>query len=193
MSKPRRVFRLDGKKRSGMARSAMKYKALFLVLLLGLSVTPSEAALSDVQITATKLKLDEKQERKTNVTVKSKEIAYSVTVQSKSFKPIENLEIKYMVFYHDEKSGEKNEAGEKSFIGVEKIPMLEANRSVSFNTKPLVLTSEALDAGWYYANGAASQAKDRTTGVWFRAYANGQMIGEYANPASITSRTWKDQ
>jgi hypothetical protein len=36
-----------------------------------------------------------------NITITTKEIAYTVTVENRTFKPIDELQVKYMTFYLD--------------------------------------------------------------------------------------------
>lgn len=38
-----------------------------------------------------------------------------------------------------------------------------------------------------------SLSKDSVAGIWFRAYAGGKLIGEYANPSTVTKKfDWKE-
>lgn len=171
----------------------MKVLAQWIVIVL-LTVTNGVAGPNDIQFTVTRKKLDEQRKREGgNQTVTTKEIAYKVTVQNKSFKEVKDVEVKYMVFYDDAKEASTEKAREASFTGRQSIPMLQGNQSETFDTNPLKLTTTELDGGWYYANGGGNRAKDRVIGVWFRAYSNGEMIGEYVNPTSLAKRqVWKD-
>ncbi len=157
-----------------------------------LAVSTVQAGLSDVEITASKQKLEENKSKDGNVVVNSKDIAYDITVKSKTSKPLENLDVKYVIFYEDSQAGKTDKAEEKAHTGSEKVALLEGNRTVAVKTKPLTLTTEELSAGWYYASGASGRAKDRTKGIWVRVYAGDKLLGEYANPSSITKREWKE-
>ncbi len=77
--------------------------------------------------------------------------------------------------------------------GSEAVADLAANRTTTFETKPLKLTKEELDAGWYWVGSGSSRVKDRVTGVWIRAYSNGALLGEYCNPTTVAKKNeWQD-
>jgi len=174
----------------------MRMSLLFsLISLATLSLSSASAALSDIEIKVTREKLGEEVDRKTSKAerVATKEILYKITIQSKTFKQLSNLEAKYMVFYYDSKPGSNYDPEEKSQSGSEKIIALASNRSVEFETKSITLTSVSLDGGWVYTTGASNKSKDRVSGVWVRVFGeDGTLVGEYANPSSITKRIWKD-
>lgn len=162
--------------------------AAFLVTL---PITSAE--LSDVEMSARRLKLDESKERARNETIKSKKIAYEITVESKSFQDIPKLEIKYMLFYSDAKPGEKDETVLASVKGSESITDLKSRSKVKLKTKPITLETVNLDGGWSYTSGASSRARDDVEGLWIRAYADGEMVGEYINPSTLDRKNdWKD-
>ena len=172
-------------------------KSLLLVLFIACSaiISPTAtAALADVEIKVVRQKLDQGVSRRDGDTrVVTKEIIYNVTIQSKTFKTLENLEVRYMVFYYDSEFGSRERPTEHSRSGSEKIAVLQGNKSVDFQTKSITLTSESLDGNVIWANGASSTSKDRVSGVWVRAFNSaGAVIGEYASPSSITKRDWKD-
>jgi hypothetical protein len=168
----------------------------FLQLVGALMVTtiPAFAQIQDVQITAAKKKLDEEKTREgTNKTVITKEIVYNITVQNKRFKVMPEIQVKYMIFVDDAQGGSKEDATSKAHTGSETLTNLASNASVSFETKPFKLTTVDLDAGWYYTTGAGNRARDKANGVWIRAYADGKMIGEYANPSTVAKKNeWKE-
>ena len=170
----------------------MKGRFLQAIAVVVLTISGAQAALWDVDITATRLKSDQEKSRESNVTITTKEIVYKVTVQSRSFKPITDLQVKYMIFYADVQPGAAGKPVETSHRGVETFSALDANKLITFDTKPLKLSVAELDSGWYYTSGAGSRARDRVTGVWIRAYSNGKLIGEYTNPSTVGKRDWKE-
>jgi len=166
-----------------------------LVGFLALGLSTVSAALSDVEIKVARQKLGEEIDRKTSMAerISTKEILYRITIQSKTFKQLSNLEAKYMIFYYDSKPGSNADPEERSQAGSEKIAALSSNRSVDFETKSIQLTTVSLDGGWYYGSGANNKSKDRVSGIWVRVFAeDGSLVGEYASPSSITKRVWKD-
>lgn len=168
-----------------------------LVLFFACSViaTPkASAALADVEIKVIRQKLDQDISRKDGDTrVEVKEIIYNVTIQSKTFKMLNDIEVRYMIFYYDAEFGSRDRPSEKSQSGSEKVAALAGNTSVDFQTKSITLTTESLDGNVIWANGAKSKSKDRVSGIWIRAFSkDGAVIGEYASPSSVTKRDWKD-
>ncbi len=163
-----------------------------LAVFLGMAF-PAFAQLQDVQITAAKKKLDEQKQRGENVTVTTKEIVYNVTVQNKRFKTMPEVQVKYMIFLSDEQAGSTERAVATSHRGSEILKDLASNATVTFETKPFKLTTEDLDGGWSYNSGAAARARDKVHGIWIRAYAEGKIIGEYANPTTLSKKNdWKE-
>lgn len=152
------------------------------------------AQVQDVQLSAKRLKLDEQRSRPGGpVTVTTKEIVYEISAQNKTFKPLTDVTVKYMIFYLDPKPGMDNKPVELSIKGTEAVGNLEPQRSVTFNSSPVKLTTEELDGGWYYPSGGGNRARDKVSGVWIRAFANGKIIGEYSNPTTVSKKNeWKE-
>ncbi len=152
-------------------------------------------AIDDVVIAPTRKKLEEEKSRADkNTSVQSKAIAYSVKVTSRSFKELQNVTIKYNIYYEDNELGSKSDGDVKTISGSESFASLINNKPVDFDTKSVELTTAALDGGWYFNNGGKTTAKDKVVGVWFRAFdADGKQLGEYANPSTVTKKQkWKE-
>jgi len=162
----------------------------FLQLIAGLVFTAitAQAQLHDVSITATRKKLDEQKTRGSMETITTQEIAYKVVVTSKAFKAIPELEVKYMIFYDDVQPGSKEKPEILHIKGKELLTNLENNRPVEFETKPIKLTKSQLDGNVYWTSGASAKAKDSVSGLWFRAYSGGKIIGEYAYPTTLPKK-----
>jgi hypothetical protein len=168
-----------------------KFTSYLLVLLV--FATSALGQLDGVRLMASPTKLDEQKSRQGNVTITTKEVAYTVTVENRTFKTIDELQVKYMIFYLDPKPGSSDKPLEVSHQGMETFTHFGANRTATFKTIPLKLMKEELDSGWFYESGGSGRSKDRVTGVWIRAYANGEIVGEYSNPTTIAKkREWKD-
>jgi len=157
-----------------------------------IAVPTASAALADVEIKVARQKLDQDVNTRGNKRIETKEIRYTVTVQSKTFKQLSNLEAKYIIFYYDSQPGSPDKPVEQFKSGSEKIVALAGNRSVEFQTDSIALTTVTLDGGWYYEGGGSNKSKDRVSGIWVRIYSEGKIIGEYAAPVGITKRDWKD-
>jgi hypothetical protein len=169
-------------------------KSASQVLAMLLMISPfAGAQLYDVQISAAPRKLDEQKDRSGNVTVTTKEIAYKVTVENRAFKTIPELQLKYMIFYVDPKPGSREKPIEAYHKGSETLTDLASNRTATFETIPFKLAKEELDAGWYWVGSGSSRLKDKVTGVWIRAYSNGNLVGEYSNPTTVSKKKeWKE-
>lgn len=187
------AFRLDIAPQNGNTPPMKSARIWQLIAVLLVTAFPAFAQIQDVQISAAKKKLDEQKERGANVTVTTKEIVFNVTVQNKRFKAMPEVQVKYMIFLSDEQGGTKEKAVATSHKGSETLTNLAPNATVSFETKPFKLTTEDLDGGWYYASGASNRARDKVNGIWIRAYSEGKIIGEYANPTTVSKKNdWKE-
>ncbi|GAB4176562.1 MAG: hypothetical protein Fur0032_16560 [Terrimicrobiaceae bacterium] len=149
----------------------------------------------DIIMLPTKKTLDSKESRKGgNSSVEKKEIAYNVSVTSKAFHELQNVTIKYNIIYYDAVFGGSGKPEVKTAKGSHTFPSLISNKKVEFETTPIVLTVEKLDANWYFPGGGNRKANDRVAGLWFRAFdAEGKQIGEYANPKAVIAKsTWQE-
>ena len=172
----------------------MKRLVIQLLITLVTISTSALAQLYDIQISVAPKKIDQQKSRKgEHATVTTKEMAYIVTVENRSFKTFEELNVKYMIFYADSQPGKSEKPIEAHHKGSETLRNLSTYRKAQFETSPFRLEKEELDGGWYYKSGGDGRARDRVTGVWIRAYANGNLVGEHANPTTVAkNREWKD-
>ena len=170
-------------------------KTMLLQLVAGLIFVSSaaHAQVHDVVITATRKKVDEQKSRSSMQTITTREYAYTVTVTNRSFKAMPQLEVKYMIFYEEAQPGSKDKPATLNLQGKESLTNLENNRPVTFETQPVKLSKSELDGHVYWTSGAKSQTKDSVTGLWFRAFADGKIVGEYANPSTTSKKfDWKE-
>lgn len=170
-------------------------KPAFIILVLLLSTLAVSSAIDDVQMLPTRKKLDEDEARSSDHTsVKSRQIIYSVKVNSRAFKELQNVTIKYNIYYEVSQLGSTAKPEVKSASGSHSLESLLTNKPVEFDTTAIQLNQAALDGGCYFLNGGSSVAKDKVVGLWFKAFdAGGKLIGEYANPTSVaTKQKWKE-
>lgn len=155
---------------------------------------PAFGQIKEVEIKADRKKLDEQKGRHGgNKTVTIKEIVYSVSVTNKQFKAIPELQVKYMLFFENADAGSTEQAASNSQRGTETLSNLQPHAAVNFETKPFKLATVELDAGWVYDSGASNRSRDKANGIWIRAYSEGRLVGEYANPSTVAKKnTWKD-
>jgi len=126
---------------------------------------------------------------------KTQKWGYVVTVENKTFKPLNDMEVKYIIFSKHEKLGVKGPARKQHDTGTYTIKQVAANDKVTFNTSSVALTKASLvGAGgtlYYFSNGAKPRAEDSLTGLWIRIYQNGTLFAEFANPSGLTtSEQW---
>lgn len=170
-------------------------KPFLYVLAVVLSLVSSgHAALQDFDITATREKMSMDRGRQDGVmTVTSREIRYRIDVKSRSFKALDNVEVKYNVFYEDKEEGSKNAGALKAKRGSQSFEKVGANAAFSLNTDPFQLTTQQLDGDWVWASGASNKTADRVVGIWIRIYVGGELKQEYCNPSTLTKKAdWKD-
>ena len=166
------------------------------VLLLG---QIGRAADSDVNITCEKKRMeagDATLRKPSDVTKRTETWGFTVTIENQTFKPLENLQAKYIIFYKHEQLGVKGPARKETKTGSFTINSIDSLATTSFDTDTVKLTRAALvgDPGsyLYYANGAKPTAEDTITGIWVRLYKDGNVFAEYAYPAGLTSsETWQ--
>ena len=164
-----------------------------LVILVTISGS-AVAQLLDVQISVAPKKIDQQKGRKgEHSTVTTKEMAYTVMVENRSLKTFDELKVKYMIFYADSQPGRRDKPIEAHHKGSETLRNLSTHRKAQFETASFKLEKEELDGGWFYSSGGDGRARDRVTGIWVRAYTDGNLVGEYANPSTVTkNREWED-
>ncbi|MEY2537045.1 MAG: hypothetical protein QOG67_785 [Verrucomicrobiota bacterium] len=115
---------------------------------------------------------------------------YDVAIESKSFKQLDGLELKYVIFYKQEKFGSKDPAEEKRIKGSVSIGALKPHEKRSVTTTPVELNKTQLDGNYYFSSGGKERAQDSLVGVWVRVYQNGQQVTEYANPSTLSRQHW---
>lgn len=168
---------------------------LALIACLLVLAVADAAAMDDIQMLPTRIKLDDSKKReKGNTTVESKDIAYCVKVTSRSFKEVNDVTIKYNIFYAVADFGSTAEPDVKVSTGSHSFPSLITNKPVEFETDAIKLEKASLDGNWFFSSGASGQARDKVVGVWLKAFdSTGKQIGEYTNPSTVSKKQkWKD-
>jgi hypothetical protein len=148
---------------------------------------------ADMDVTTQAKKIeDQVTGQKTDEVSKTQKWGYSVTVENKTFHPLDNLEVKYMIFYKHEQLGIKGPPFKKHVNGTYTIKEVAPNDTTSFDTDAVELTRAALlgpVGGYtYFLNGAKPKVEDSLSGIWIRIYQNGTLFKEYANPSDLTEK-----
>ncbi len=117
---------------------------------------------------------------------------YDVTMENKTFKDLTNLEVKYAIFFSQERLGVKAAATAKRQTGMFTIPVLNPHEKKVFTTDSVELDKANLVGNWIYTSGAKPGATGMLSGLWVRVYQNGQLFAEYANPSTLmTQQKWE--
>ncbi len=172
----------------------MKIVLLTVLVAMAVSVLPV-MAMDDIEITAARKKLDSSKDNPmAGIMTQEKSIIYVATVENTAFKPLENVTVKYNIFYEDVELGSTAKPVVKSIKGARAFASIPRSDKVEFDTDPITLGNDSVGGNYYFANGGESRARDKVVGVWFKAFDSaGKMIGEYANPSTVPKKqTWKD-
>jgi len=160
-------------------------------MILVPAVTSQASDTYSFAFTSSQKKLEGEQKTTGDEIISREQWAYNVTVENKSFRDLENLEIKYILFMKPDIAGQKMLSGHidlKRKAGSTAIKLFKNYDKFSFTTESMELNGTQLTSGYYWGNGANPNAKDALKGLWLRVFADGKQVAEYANPPSITSK-----
>jgi hypothetical protein len=115
---------------------------------------------------------------------------YEVTVENKTFKELAGLDVKYTIFFKQEKLGVKADPTPKHQNGNFTIPVLKSHEKTSFTTDSVELKKSSLAGNYIYTSGAKPNAQDTLVGLAVRVFQNGQQFAEYANPSTLAKEKW---
>jgi hypothetical protein len=167
-----------------------------LGVALLLFVHMARADTVDLNITAEKHRVegsdtDERAKGEYGGSKQTEQWKYTVTIENQAFKPLANLQVKYIIYYKRDKLGSKGPPTTETKAGSVNIDSLDSSGSTSFDTDPVTLISESL-LDEYYPNGAPPKAADTLEGIWIRVYQDGNQVSEYTYPTDLSSNEqWK--
>jgi hypothetical protein len=116
---------------------------------------------------------------------------YDVTIENKMFKELDGVEVKYTIFFTQEKLGVKADPTPHHQNGTLTIPALKSHEKKTFSTDSIELDKANLVGEWHYTNGAKPGAHDTLVGLAVRIFQNGQQFAEYANPSTLLREKWE--
>jgi hypothetical protein len=116
---------------------------------------------------------------------------YDVTIENKTFREIGDLDVKYVIFFKQERLGSKAAATPRQQSDSFSIDSLKPHEKKAFSTNTLELSKSNLVGRWYYSSGAKPNAQDTLTGLGVRVYQNGQQFAEFANPWNLLREKWE--
>ena len=173
----------------------MKNLFRIILALAALAVAP-HLLLADnfnLEIHSTPRKLDEnvKKASEGGANAVDEHWIYEVTVENKTFKELDNLEVKYVIFFKQEQLGVKTAPTPRTQTGTSNIASLRSHEKTAFHTDPVELKKSNLVGNWHYTSGAKPNAHDTLVGIAIRVFQNGQQIAEYANPSNLAREKWE--
>ena len=169
-------------------------KILFILVAMTSSENAIRAEISDVEIHCIPKKVDASgnQNSPSGSIMREKERwSYDVTIENKTFKDLSGLEMKYVIFFKQEKLGARDAATSRRQSGSLTIGSLKPHEKKSVTTNSVELDNAHLAPNYYYSDGGRQKAQDTLGGLWVRVYQNGQQLAEYANPSTLTRESWE--
>ena len=160
----------------------------------------ARAGESDLNITCEKKRMELRggaRNANSDVIKKSEQWGYTVSVENQGFSDLSNLQVKYIIYYKHEELGIKGPPQKKTKTGAYTIDKINSLDKTSFNTDSVTLKKASLvgPVGGYefFGNGAKPSVADTLDGLWVRIYKDGNLLGEFAYPAGLTSsETWQE-
>ncbi|MFL6515615.1 MAG: hypothetical protein ACJ8M1_11395 [Chthoniobacterales bacterium] len=166
--------------------------AAFSIAVLAFAARLTMASNSDLDIHCTPKKADESVKKASDggANTTKEHWHYEVTVENRTFKEIDNLEVKYAIFYKQEKLGVKAAPTAQHQNGSFTIAALKPHEKKSFTTDAIELAKSNLVGNWIYSSGAKPNAQDTLVGLALRVSQNGQQFADYANPSTLGKEKW---
>ena len=163
-----------------------------LVALAFTFAVPAAHAQSDVDIHAAAKMVNSNQPLNQGHRTMAKENwSYEITVENRRFQPLTGLEARYMVFYTTAELGSKEAPLQQHQSGNFAIDALRPQERKGFTTTPVELDKSHIIGRRHYVHGGRIKAEDTLVGVWVRVYQGERIVGEYANPTTLTREQWQ--
>jgi hypothetical protein len=118
--------------------------------------------------------------------IKNLKWSYAVTMENKSFKDVQDIQIKYVMFSIQQQVGVVTTGRQnlQRHTGTVSIKVLKNNDTITFNTDAILLKTVDYYDGYY----ADEQAKGALRGLWIRVYVGGQMVYEFMDPQNLSNK-----
>ena len=122
----------------------------------------------------------------------SESIHYVLTFSNVSPGDLSGLSVDYVFFVERQKLGEVKSDGQKveRIAASQNIDALTRQAQQMVTSGEVTLNKENLVGTYHFKSGGRIRAEDAVIGVWVRVSQGGQIIGEYANPPTVTKRGW---
>jgi hypothetical protein len=166
----------------------MKRLVLPGVVSLLLSAVALAAPLN-LTVTSLKKRFDVERSQGASSKQSSEKWGYTITIENKSFKNLENLQVEYRQYKMDEVI--RGEAKLKAIPGKTTIPTLPNAKKFTFDTDPISIEKKELRPGWSYRGGGKEKQQDSVMGYWLKIMQGNEVVFETQYPADAKSKmTW---
>jgi hypothetical protein len=172
-----------------------KFLAAFSIVLISLSFL--QAAPNGVQITVTKQVDKGERPRPEGEGSEARLVStlkYDIKVASAGFADLADLKVDYIIFVERQQLGKKKDVDVTVRMkGSDTIPALTKKEPKTVTSIPVELSKSNLVGNYTFVNGGRIKVEDSVKGVWVRVTQGDKLVGEYANPSTITSRGWDEK
>jgi hypothetical protein len=165
-----------------MARAASF--VLFIATVLQVSTLGLIAAPLNFQVLCDKKRFDVERGTTVSTKVSKEQWGYGVTIENKTFKPQDNLEVEYRQYVLDDVATGKPKL--KSYPAKTTIAALPSGGKFKFDTTPVDIEKEEMKAN--YSRAGKEKVKDTLSGLWLRIMKDGQMIYEFQSPPDLKNK-----
>ncbi len=161
---------------------------VFLAVLFSAASLSADSGYS-FGVTNAPRKIGAEKQQKSGVNLSKEEWVYDITIENKSFKDVQNIEIKYIIF---ERPQNASEVGAKRVMvrkqGEKTVPAMKNLEKITLTTESIERTTIQLKPGYVWKSGSGNrQSKDSMSGLWVRIFVNGQQVMEFMNPQSLSA------
>jgi hypothetical protein len=144
------------------------------------------AAPMNFAVTTNKKRFDVARTASTSTKFSNEKWGYTITIENKTFKPQQNLEVQYRQYKVDDVV--RGEPKFKAIPGTTKIDTLANGAKFTFDTDPVEIEKQELKAGWYYSQGGKEKVKDSVAGYWLKILSAGEVVFEFQYPAELKGK-----
>jgi len=157
-----------------------------IVFIAGIAVSfgaPNAAPLN-FHVSCDKKRFDVERGTTVSTKVSKEQWGYSVTIENKTFKPQDNLEVEYRQFVFDDVAlGKPKLTSHASKTTVASLP---SGGKFKFDTTPVDIEKEELKAN--YSRAGKEKVRDTLSGLWLRITKDGQVVYEFQNPPDLKNK-----
>ena len=147
------------------------------------------AAPLNFTVTSLKKRFDVERSQSAGSKQSNEKWGYTITIENKTFKDLENLEVEYRQYKYDEVI--RGEAKLKAVPGKITIPALGNAKKFTFDTEPVSIEKKELKPGWTYKGGGEKKQADSVVGYWLKIMQGGEVVYETQYPPDAKNKmTW---